>query len=82
MLISSCMFVCMLQVPVTVDNVSVLPKTGGCLESTVNAMTESVTNMTALFAQVINTNRSYFSPNCSTSNNLQEMARYGSVPLI
>lgn len=42
-----------LQVPVTVANVSALPKTGGCLESTVNVMTESVTNMMASYAQVI-----------------------------
>lgn len=47
------MFVCVLQVLVTVANVSALPKTGGCLESTVNVMTESVTNMMASYAQVI-----------------------------
>lgn len=39
------------KVPVTVANVSALPKTGGCLESTVSVMTESVTNMTASSAQ-------------------------------
>lgn len=43
---------CSLQVPVTVDSVSAIPKTGGCLESTVNATTESVTNTMASFAQV------------------------------
>lgn len=43
---------CLLQVPVTVVSVSAIPKTGGCLESTVNATTESVTNTMASFAQV------------------------------
>lgn len=37
--------------PVTVANVSALPKNGGCLESTVSVTTESVTNMTASYAQ-------------------------------
>lgn len=53
MLINSCVFVCVSQVPVTVANVSALPKTGGCLESTVNVMTDCVTNTTASSAQVI-----------------------------
>lgn len=44
---------CVLQGLVTVASVSALPKTGGCLESTVNVMTESVTNMMASYAQVI-----------------------------
>lgn len=39
------------KAPVTVANVSALPKTGGCLESTVSVMTETVTNMTASSAQ-------------------------------
>lgn len=46
---------CSLQVPVTVVSVSATPKTGGCLESTVNATTESVTNTMASFAQVNHT---------------------------
>lgn len=43
---------CSLQVPVTVVSVSAIPKTGGCLESTVNVTTENVTNTMASFAQV------------------------------
>lgn len=46
---------CLLQVPVTVVSVSAIPKTGGCLESTANATTESVTNTMASFAQVNHT---------------------------
>lgn len=46
------MCVRVLQVPVTVASVSAFPKTGGCLESTVNVMTESATNMMASPAQV------------------------------
>ncbi|KAG7238812.1 hypothetical protein INR49_030356 [Caranx melampygus] len=39
------------RVPVTVASVSVLPKTGGCPESTASVTTESVTNMMASSAQ-------------------------------
>lgn len=39
------------KVHATVANVSVLPKTGGCLESTVSVTTESVTNTMASSAQ-------------------------------
>lgn len=54
-LINSC--VCVLQVPVTVADVSALPRTGGCLESTVNVMTDCVTNTTASSVQVIRRRR-------------------------
>ncbi len=47
-----CVCVCALQVHVTVANASALPKTGGCLESTVSVTTESVTNMKESSAQV------------------------------
>lgn len=39
------------KVLVTVVSVSVLLKTGGCLESTVSVTTETVTNMTVSSAQ-------------------------------
>lgn len=54
MLINNVFSVCVLQVPVTVASVFALPKTGGCLESTVSVTTESVTNTTASSAQVKN----------------------------
>lgn len=44
--------VCVLQVRVTVANASALPRTGGCLESTASVTTETVTSMTASYAQV------------------------------
>lgn len=39
------------KVPVTVASVSAIPKTGGCLESTVNVTIESATNTMASSAQ-------------------------------
>lgn len=47
------MCLCLIQVPVTVDNVSALHKSGGYREITVSVMTETVTNMMASSAQVI-----------------------------
>lgn len=49
---TACVCVCVLQVPVTVASASAIPKTGGCLESTVNVTTESATNTMASSAQV------------------------------